>query len=720
MNIILENELCRLILGEDAQVKSLVLKTSGEECLVADREVSFFSVTQERPFNNEIKLIYPNKRTTYQANRLRREGDALIVGFELIPYEAVIRVTEAPMYIAFSLERFIVDVDTYYEGMCMDLPPVEELRLIQLPVRDRENFGQWLNVMWDKNCAVNVLATSVHAGIDAEKRKGFHILTADARKNVLLEGCGAALICAPMDRYLDAVASLEEDFDMPRGVESRRNKSALNASMFWVGYNLQPKTVDEQIALAKKAGIRMMLIYYTAFFRNSGGYAELGNYEFNERYPNGLEDVRYVLQRLRQAGITPGLHVLPTHIGLKSRYVTPVADPRLHLTHRYTLSRPLPDTDEVCDIYVEENPSYAPKFDVRRVLQFDGELISYEGCTTERPYRFTGCKRGAHNTAITAHCAGCHGGILDVSEYAGQSCYVDQDTSLQSEIMDKIAAVYNCGMQFIYFDGAEGTHAPFDYYIANVQYQLYQRAIEKPLFMESAAKTHFGWHLLGGGNAFDYFAPEIFKECIDRFPAEEASLLQKDFTRVNFGWWQLLTPGTQPDMYEYGTSKAAAWDCPTTIMNSNPDTLHTHPRTGDFMEILRRWEDVRQKQWLTQEQKELLRQSGKEYILLVNEAGEYELLPYTQIPCQDDNLRAFVFSRREQRYVVFWHASGNGTVRLPLAAEHIVIERTLGGEQIPVTPTQSDSLFPAGDRCYLHTALSEVEIVSAFTKATIE
>ena len=354
------------------------------------------------------------------------------------------------------------------------------------------------------------------------------------------------------------------------------------------------------------------------------------------------------------------------------------------------------------------------------MLQFDGELISYEGCTTERPYRFTGCKRGAHDTNITAHNAGCHGGILDVSEYAAQSCYIDQDTSLQAEIMDKIAEVYNCGMQFIYFDGAEGTNAPFDYYIANAQYQLYQRAIEKPLFMESAAKTHFGWHMLSGGNAFDYFAPEIFKECIDRFPNMEAPLLQKDFTRLNFGWWQLLTPGTQPDMYEYGTSKAAAWDCPTTISNSAPTTFTAHPRTDDFMEILRRWEDVRQKQWLTQEQKQRLRQPGKEYILLINEKKDYELVPYTQIPCRDTNLRAFVFTRREQRYVVFWHTCGNGTVTLPLASRHIAIEKELGGEVIPVTDAGDASCFPAGDRCYLHTALSEEEIVSAFANATVE
>ena len=54
---------------------------------------------------------------------------------------------------------------------------------------------------------------------------------------------------------------------------------------------------------------------------------------------------------------------------------------------------------------------------------------------------------------------------------------------------------------------------------------------------EGAAKAHFGWHMLSGSNAFDIFYPEEFKEKIDEYPAAEAPLMQRDFTRVHFGWW---------------------------------------------------------------------------------------------------------------------------------------------------------------------------------------
>jgi len=49
---------------------------------------------------------------------------------------------------------------------------------VQLPVRDRENFGEWLNVMWDGAVAVNLLATDPYAKIDADPRPGHHLFRA--------------------------------------------------------------------------------------------------------------------------------------------------------------------------------------------------------------------------------------------------------------------------------------------------------------------------------------------------------------------------------------------------------------------------------------------------------------------------------------------------------------------------------------------------------------
>ena len=152
-DIIIENRQLRLTVGADCIVKSLVCKATGEECAAADEVVALFSVTQERPFNNEVKLSHPNKRTTYQGNSLRREGDALIVGFEIAPYKARIRIRAEPDYIGFDPVGFIVS-PADYGHLAMDYPPAAVLRLAQLPVRHRARFGEWLNVVWDDSALV--------------------------------------------------------------------------------------------------------------------------------------------------------------------------------------------------------------------------------------------------------------------------------------------------------------------------------------------------------------------------------------------------------------------------------------------------------------------------------------------------------------------------------------------------------------------------------------
>ena len=63
--IVLENSKFRFIIGEDAKPISLVDKFTNEELLYCNSQISLFSVTQERPFNNENKLTYMNQRTVY-------------------------------------------------------------------------------------------------------------------------------------------------------------------------------------------------------------------------------------------------------------------------------------------------------------------------------------------------------------------------------------------------------------------------------------------------------------------------------------------------------------------------------------------------------------------------------------------------------------------------------------------------------------------------------
>ena len=711
-NIVFENEAFRLTVGEDARAKSLVVKSSGEECLDLSANIPMFSVTQERPYNNENKLIYMNKRTTFFANRARLEDGKLIVGFEITPFEAVVRVDVSDKYATFTLEDFIVH-ETDYEGIIMSLPRVSEFRLMSLPVKDREFFGKWLNVVWDERACTCVLSTTPEIRIDSEKREGFRILTADAVSGIKLRGASAVLAVSEKPVFLDTIDKIERDFALPLGVESRRSEW-VNASIYWTG-KITPQNVDYNIDCAKRSGFRLMLINYKAIFHEVGkGWDYCGDYDYNENYPNGAADLKAMLERIKAAGIIPGIHFLHTHIGLKSRYVTPKADRRLNLTRHFTLAKPLSKEDTT--IYVDENPVDTVMVDKKRVLKFGGELITYTSYTTEYPYMFEGCERGAYETDICAHAEGEIGGILDVSEYMATSTYVNQNSDLQDEIADKIAAAYNLGFEFVYYDGSEGAHAPHEYHIPNAQYRVYKKLEKKPLFAEGAAKAHFGWHILSGANAFDVFPTETFKRMIDRFPVTAAKEMRQDFTRVNFGWWQIF-PDTQPDTYEYGMSRAAAWDCPATIMFRNQETLESVPRLLDVMEVIRRWEDVRKKKWLTEEQKLLMRDTTDEYTLIIDKNGEYQLVRYYEIEEAPEEISAFTFEYDNSRYVALWHKDGEDKLTLTLPHSKVKYLSEVFGEELEIAGDEGSVTFNVNSKKYLKTTLSEEKIRAAFKAA---
>ncbi|MBQ3151430.1 MAG: hypothetical protein IJB86_09330 [Clostridia bacterium] len=700
----IENSVFSLTVGSDGTAKSLVLKSTEEECLYTD-DMPLFTLTQDRLFNNELKLSHPNKRTVFESDSISFDGRTMTVGFSLIRYKALIDVSVCDRYCVFTLKDFSVS-DEDFKGLRMSVPPVSEFRILQLAVKERERFGEWLNVAFDDKTAVNVLAVSPHARIDSVRQKGYRIMTADAVRGIKLKGCSAALIVSETDMLLDAVEDIENDFDLPKGVKSRRS-DCINRSVYWTG-DICPDNVDEHIAFAKKGGFSQMLVYYSSIVKERG-YTLCGNYDFNDNYKRGFDDLSFVINKIKDAGITPGLHFLQTHIGISSRYVTPRADHRLNIKERFTLSRALSSDDET--VYVEQNPEGTVMADKCRVLKFGEEIISYESYEDTFPYCFTGCKRGHYGTYVTEHPKGESGGVLDVSEFGASSIYLDQNTDLQDEIAEKIAKLYNCGFEFVYFDGSEGTAAPFEYNIPLAQYRVWKKLGKEPLFSEGAAKSHFSWHMLSGGNAFDVFPTSIFKQKIIEHPFEQAPRTANDFTRIDFGWWGIFSD-TQPDTYEFGTSRAAAFDCPIAIQ-AYIERFRSNARADDILEVLRRWEDVRTKHLLTEKQKSELKNADREHTLIINEAGEYELLECKRINCKEANITAYLFERNGLRYASYWHNTGEGEMYLPLGEFECL-------EEIASDPLPKADTVPVSHKRYIKTRLSASQLTNAFEKAELK
>ena len=701
-SITLENAEMRLAIGANGAAQSLLHKPSGQECLRQEAGVPAFSMSLRR----RIGVNYPvEARRHLPARSIRRERDRLVVGFEHVDEEVAIGLTIADAYIGFTVEK----AD----------PDIADLSFLRLPARDRVHFGEWLNVMWDGEVGTCVLATGPTAHVKSRRRKGYHVLEARAESEVQMEGVGAALLTTQTEHLLDRVAQVEEDFDLPRGVESRRREDYL-FSYYW-GKGVTPENVDRHIAHAQNGGFRQFMMSYWSFSE------EPGHFSWLPAYPNGLDDLRAVVAKIKEAGLTPGLHLHYCKAGKQDPYVKDPPDHRLNLRRTFTLAEPL--SKEATTITVEENPAGATLDKERRFLKIGDELVTYEDYTTCRPYQFRGCKRGRLGSQPAAQEVGFKMGVLDVDSW-NRFVRFDQRSSLQDDVAERLSEIYDeAGFMFVYYDGAEDVHPPYWFYVSEAQRRVHRKLEPRPLFAEGALAAHFNWHFMTRGNAFDLQGnrPEQVKAATRNGPAAEAPRIAENFTVGNFGWLGYDVPGeetvgTQPDMIEYSTSRAAAWDSPTSIW-TDLEPLEEHPRTPDNLEVFRRWEEVRAKGWLTEEQKEALRDLDQEHTLLINEAGDFELVSYeriSEVAGGNQALRAFVFERVGKTYVVYWHGSGQAQLEVPLDEAEVRLFEEVGREEVPVGEGEAGVVLPAAGRRYLEcTGMSSREAARAFQKAQL-
>ena len=117
-----------------------------------------------------------------------------------------------------------------------------------------------------------------------------------------------------------------------------------------------------------------------------------------------------------------------------------------------------------------------------------------------------------------------------------------------------------------------------------------------------------------------------------------------------------------------------------------------------------------------------LRNTEQEHILLINEEGEYELVPYDCIKGaggENAPMSAYIFTRRNKNYVVLWHTKGEGKLSLPLPTSALTYEDELGGKQLPLDELDGKTVLTVNDRHYLSTTLDKDTIIAAFKNARL-
>lgn len=709
--VIIENREMRLVLGKDGYARSLIHKPTGQECLAPDIRLPICALTQYRPYDNENFLMFPAKPRTFSANKLERIDNELKIEFEDTYDIAFIGLNITDHYIGFILNKIDYRLEDYGVKRKTE---IDEFTLLQLPIRKRKHFGEWLNVVWDNDIAVNVLATGPCTRIDAFPQKDAFVLYAGLDFQVKFFGTGTALITTSKDKLLDRLERLEHDYHLPAGVESRRSPEYLYS--YYELRDVTTQNIDEHIAYAKQGGFKSMVVYYVDFAKSCG------HFPWRDEYPNGMQDLQEITKKIKQAGMIPGIHIHYSKAGRNDPYLTPVPDARFNRIRTFTLSEAIDAASDT--LPVEENPEGSLMENDRRLLQINKELITYKNFTTEPPYLFTGCERGVSGSQAASYEKGTKCGALDVDTWP-LFIRFDQNTGIQKEVAQRLGKIYReAGFRFVYFDGAEDVPMPYWYNVSRSQLTVYNELSPAPLFSEGALKSHFGWHILSRGNAFDLFPPERIRPAMKKYTLRAARQTAKDFTSVNFGWVDYLAPnektiGMQPDMYEYICSHATAWDCPISLMGKLGE-LKKHPRTADNLHVICMWEEAKLQGCFTAEQKEMLKDPEQEYLLQKDSNGRFKLYPYTQItPDTEGPIRAFIFERNGKTCIVYWHMTGTGEITLETDKKLIRLFQE-NGRKVPIRNKDKKVILPAGDRLFLEIDLPKEEAIHLFRKGCIQ
>jgi hypothetical protein len=398
-----------------------------------------FTLTQDRPYDNELQLAYPAEVTEFSVVEVRYEANQLLIEFDRIGHSASVDVKITDSYIAFRLGK--LTYHGYTSLRSKRKTPVDETLFVQLPVRTRKNLGEWLNVMWDDDVAVNLLGTDPYARIRANERQGYYLFQAGTDNEVQLEGVGAALVTTTTAHLLDRIARVEEDYGLPLGVKSRRAPEY--SYSYYEASTITPEDAARHIRYAKQSGLRGMDMYYLAFASSAG------HFPWRPEYPRGMDDLKAVVSRIKEAGILPGIHIHYNKTHKQDAYVTPHPDPRLNLVENFTLAESI--DAGTTTIPVEENPRLCTLDDERRILKIQNELVGYERYTTIPPYRFENCKRGALGMQAAAHEVGSRGGLLDVDTWPVFVRFT-QNTTIQDEVAERLKSIYEqAGFQFVYY-----------------------------------------------------------------------------------------------------------------------------------------------------------------------------------------------------------------------------------------------------------------------------
>jgi hypothetical protein len=453
-------------------------------------------------------------------------------------------------------------------------------------------------------------------------------LKASAHGKYGLVGAKAAIVAAPMDQMLpslqDALSNLSE-LPVCRVAGPWAREIPFNHGSYLFNFGtLTESNLTDWIEMTRRVG-------FTQIDNHGGGaFFRFGDLELNrEKWPDGWDSFQRIASRLHDAGVGSILHTYAFFIDKRSKYVTPVPDPRLDAFRTFTLAEPLtPDAKEIVVNESTANLSTLTGFFEHNsvVLHLGNELVTFNAISKSAPWRFTGVTRGALSTRASAHERGASARHL-------KECFglfvPNPESSLFEEIAANHAEVVNrCGFDGIYLDAIDGSSilrgGDECWYWANKFVVEIQKRVRKPVGMEMSAMWHHFWQYRTRWQAWDH-PRRGHTRFIDLHAAElNGGLLLP----LHLGWWDLSAfdpPQIEPcypEVMEHVGARLIGWDAGISLTAGvSREALNQTPLFARAADILRTCEELRRANVFDEAARSRLRDPNQQFTLFQTPEG---------------------------------------------------------------------------------------------------
>jgi hypothetical protein len=450
-----------------------------------------------------------------------------------------------------------------------------------------------------------------------------------------IKGAKIALFGVPMNNILPEIrkvmkVSKEIPYSKVGGAWAQLSKEGYGSYLFNFG-TLTEETVDEWIERCKSIG-------FNQIDSHGGGidFFKFGSFELNpEKWPDGWNHFKRINKRLHDAGISSIFHTYAFFIDKKSKYVTPVPSVDLAYFKSYTLAESVGQKDSIIIVKESiENISTTTGFLVQnsKMLRLGNELIEFSDVTNSTPYKFTGCKRAMNGTKVSAHKV--EDKVYHLKEMFG--LFVpDPETELFIEIARHTAEIVNeFDFDGIYLDAIDGGgilagNENSWYYNSKFVIEI-AKNLKHPVGMEMSTMDHLFWHYRTRWQAWD--SPlRGYKRFVD---LHSASLIGGLLLPLQLGWWINQTwapPQIEPtftDDIEYLGCKMIGNNAGLSILGGiDKKAMDANPSFKRLNAIIKQYEELRQKNYFSEDIKKFLREPGKEFTLFQEANGLWNFKP---------------------------------------------------------------------------------------------